>query len=164
MKKLIITAVVVLVVLLGWYYFGTNKSSTSDQTNTGATTTATTSADQMKIAQALIDAKKDLIALDTLKAGDNVSSPLLITGKARGTWYFEASFPIELLDANRKVLAQGIGSAQDDWMTENFVPFSLTLNFKAPKSGSVGFLILHKDNPSGMPENEDSIEVPIVFK
>ena len=35
-----------------------------------------------------------------------ISSPLSISGQARGTWYFEASFPVVLEDANGKVLAQ----------------------------------------------------------
>lgn len=30
-----------------------------------------------------------------------ITSPLTLTGRARGPWYFEASFPIELQDNNR---------------------------------------------------------------
>src|SRR5438105_3302865 len=29
-----------------------------------------------------------------------VKSPLIVSGDAKGTWYFEASFPIRLLDAH----------------------------------------------------------------
>lgn len=164
MKKLLLISIALLVIVSAWYCFSSQKTALVDQTATTTATNTTTPDLEMIAAQKLIDEKKDLITLDTLKAGSRISSPVEISGQARGIWYFEASFPIELQDANRKVLAQGIGSAQDDWMTENFVPFTLTLNYKAQKSGTKGYIIFHKDNPSGMPENDDSIEVPIVFK
>lgn len=92
-----------------------------------------------------------------------ISSPLSISGQARGTWYFEASFPVVLEDANGKVLAQIPAQATGDWMTEDFVPFKTTLTFAKPET-TTGKLILKKDNPSGLPENEDQIEIPVSFK
>ncbi len=108
--------------------------------------------------------KLDLITIDTPRPNTSVSSPLLIEGTARGTWFFEASFPVELQDENGTVLAQGPAQAQGDWMTEDFVPYKLTLNFPKQVSGSKGKLILKKDNPSGEPSRDDSLIVPIVFK
>jgi hypothetical protein len=46
-------------------------------------------------------------------------------------------------------------------MTENFVPFTATLTFSAQPAGSLGKLILKKDNPSGEPQNSYSIVVPV---
>jgi hypothetical protein len=91
-----------------------------------------------------------------------VSSPLSITGEARGMWYFEASFPVELLDANGVVISQGIAQAQGDWMTENFVPFTATLSW-ASTTSATGTLRLKKDNPSGLPEHDASLLIPVVF-
>ncbi|MNI95059.1 hypothetical protein D3C73_1532640 [compost metagenome] len=48
-------------------------------------------------------------------------------------------------------------------MTDNYVPFSSTLTFEAPSAGGSGVLVLRKDNPSGLPENDDEIEIPITF-
>ncbi len=106
--------------------------------------------------------KTDLIRLTSPRPGDKIISPLTITGEARGTWYFEASFPVEIQDANGNVLAQAPAQAQGEWMTENFVPFAVTIDFIAPASGE-GKLILRKDNPSGLPENNDHLEIPIIF-
>ncbi len=92
-----------------------------------------------------------------------VSSPLTIAGEARGNWYFEASFPVTLKDAYGNVLAQQPVQAQGEWMTENFVPFSTTLNFATPTE-TTGLLILEKDNPSGLAENADYITIPVRFK
>lgn len=107
--------------------------------------------------------KTDLIKIDSPRPNTVVASPLQVTGQARGTWYFEAVFPVKLLDADGNVLAQGQGQAQSDWMTENFVPFKATLEFTAPTTGT-GTLVLEKDNPSGLPQNADSLIVPVKFR
>ena len=93
-----------------------------------------------------------------------ISSPLTITGEAPGTWYFEGSFPVDLVDGDDLVIAEGIATAQDDWMTESFVPFTATLTFTKSSNGGSGTLILHRDNPSGLSENDDAIEIPILFQ
>lgn len=108
-------------------------------------------------------AKADLIKATLPLPGSKVTSPLTITGQARGTWYFEASFPYELKNAQGITIAQGPVQAQGDWMTTDFVPFSVVITFPAQPAGSKGTLILHKDNPSGLPQNEDHLIIPVVF-
>jgi hypothetical protein len=90
-----------------------------------------------------------------------VTSPLEISGSAAG-WYFEATFPVQVLDANGKEIASGQARATEDWMTENFVPFASELVFSAP-STSTGMLILKKDNPSGDPSRDEEVDVPLRF-
>ena len=70
----------------------------------------------------------------------------MIEGQAKGFWFFEASFPVKLVDEDKKNLAQGIATAQSDWMTTDFVPFRAELKFDSAKQ-KAGFLILQKDNP-----------------
>ena len=96
--------------------------------------------------------------------GAYVSSPLVVQGEARGTWFFEASFPVILTDWDGKIIAQTPAQAQSDWMTTDFVPFKATLTFPPQTHGSRGFLILKKDNPSGLPQNEDSREIMVYFQ
>ena len=95
---------------------------------------------------------------------DQINSPLLIKGEARGTWFFEASFPVVLTDWDGKIIARGIAQAEGDWMTTGFVPFTATLDFTKPSYGKNGFLILKKDNPSGLPQNDASAEIPVRFE
>lgn len=92
-----------------------------------------------------------------------VVSPLKIKGEARGTWYFEASFPIKLVDSEDKVIGQVSAQADGDWMTEDFVGFSAEITFSKPNS-KIGKLILIKDNPSGLAENDRSLVVPVKFE
>lgn len=108
------------------------------------------------------EAKQDLIRVTSPKPGDTVTSPLTVTGEARGTWYFEASFPIRLYDANGKELAVAVAQAQGEWMTMEFVPFSATLEFAAPATAE-GTLVLQKDNPSGLPEHDDQLRIAVRF-
>lgn len=91
------------------------------------------------------------------------ATTLTINGKARGGWYFEASFPVELKNADGVTIALAPAQAQSDWMTSNFVPFSATLTYAAQPAGSKGTLILRNDNPSGLPENDKSVTIPVVF-
>lgn len=94
----------------------------------------------------------------------SITSPLTITGKARGNWFFEGSFPVTLVDWDGLLIAEGIIQAKGEWMTEDFVPFEATLTFVKPSDKSNGFLIFTKDNPSGLSQFDDFWEVPIIFK
>jgi hypothetical protein len=106
--------------------------------------------------------KSDLIRVRAPQAGATVASPLQVTGEARGTWYFEADFPITLLDAEDRVLAQSHAQAQGEWMTQDFVPFAGELRFEAPAT-STGTLVIEKANPSGLPEHADELRLPVRF-
>ena len=101
--------------------------------------------------------------LTTPQPDEVVSSPLQVSGEAYGTWYFEASFPIELRDANNNLVTQAIAQAQSDWMVEDFVAFEAMLTFGQPQTPA-GRLILKKDNPSGLPEFDQQVEIPVRFQ
>ena len=77
-------------------------------------------------------------------------------------WNFEADFPVYLYDASGNKIATGIAQAQGEWMTEEFVPFSVTLVFDEATLGS-GTLVLEKNNPSGLLEQNDELRVPVKF-
>jgi hypothetical protein len=106
--------------------------------------------------------KNDLIKVTNPVPNQLVSSPLTITGSARGNWYFEGSFPVEILDANGKQLAIKPAQAQGEWMTTNFVPFSVTLTFAKPTTAT-GTIVLHKDNPSDESKFDDELRIPVRF-
>jgi len=102
------------------------------------------------------------IRINSPRPHATIKSPVLISGEAVGGWYFEASFPVKLLDAEGNILAEGPAQAQSDWMTSAFVPFEATLSFASPKS-KTGTLVLQKDNPSGLPEHNAELRVPVRF-
>ena len=104
------------------------------------------------------------IVVDSPAAGALVTSPLEVRGEARGSWFFEGDFPLVLTDGRGKVVAKGFCTAKKEWMTDEFVPFEGILEFKKPGSGDKGMLILKKNNPTGLPEHDDALEIPVLFK
>ncbi len=108
--------------------------------------------------------KKDFIVVQSPRPNAKISSPLQIMGEARGFWFFEASFPVKMMDENGNDIEVNptFIQAQGDWMTEDFVPFQATIEFEKP-STKKGILILEKDNPSGLPENADKLIIPVTF-
>lgn len=106
--------------------------------------------------------KIDIIRVDSPRPNESVSSPLTITGQARGNWFFEASFPVKIFDSENKQLGQSVAQAETDWMTSDFVSFTAILNFIQPSTKS-GYLLLENDNPSGLIENAEELRIPINF-
>lgn len=108
------------------------------------------------------EVKDAMISVTSPQEGEVVSSPLVVRGEARGAWYFEAQFPVRLLDADGRVLASAPAHAVGDWMTDQMVPFEATLTFDRP-AAVTGTLVLEKDNPSDLPQNADSRSIPVRF-
>ncbi|MFA6476309.1 MAG: DUF333 domain-containing protein [Candidatus Paceibacterota bacterium] len=104
-----------------------------------------------------------------INMGDRITSPLKITGEARGSWFFEASFPINLVDWDGRIIAVGIASTKADWMNNNFLPFEAELKFTKPANptnqdyASKGTIIFKNDNPSGLSQNDKTYELPVRF-
>lgn len=107
--------------------------------------------------------KNDLIRINNPRPGQSIISPLEISGEARGHWFFEADFPIRIFDEDGKELGSAIATAESEWMTEDFVSFTSLLEFSLPNTKK-GNLMLEKDNPSGLPEFDDYLRVPVVFE
>lgn len=104
----------------------------------------------------------DNVRVDAPRPNASVSTTFAVAGEARGHWYFEASFPVEVHDPSGNIVGHGIAQANGEWMTEDFVPFSATVTV-ADYSGPAA-LVLIKDNPSGLPEHADAVEFPIIVQ
>jgi len=112
--------------------------------------------------------KDDLIRISEPRPNAQITSPVTVKGFARGNWFFEGDFPMMVVDWDGKIIGTGYATAEGGWMTTEFVPFSGTIAFdKTQIQGNYsnkGTLILQKDNPSGLSEHDDALEIPIVFK
>jgi hypothetical protein len=105
----------------------------------------------------------DSIRVSSPQAGELITSPVVIEGRAKGMWFFEASFPVKITDANNKPLVQGIATTASNWMTPDFVPFKAELKFDAGKNVT-GYLVLEKDNPSGLEGYNYNVRIPVTFR
>ena len=115
------------------------------------------------IAPTYSNASADNIKVETPYPGAVTGKAFGIRGEARGTWYFEASFPIFLIGKDGKVLATAVAQAQGDWMTTEFVPFQADMTVPESYIGPAT-LILKKDNPSGIPAKDASVSFPITVE
>ena len=104
------------------------------------------------------------IQVSTPKDNQEVGNPIKISGKAKGTWFFEGSFPIQLVDSSGNILGHGIATSTEDWMTENFINFSAEISYTKATSTKRALLVLSKDNPSDNPDLDQSIFVPVILK
>ena len=93
---------------------------------------------------------------------ESPSSPMTISGRAVGPWFFEGSFPVQLVTTDGRVLASHFVMAQGEWMTTDFVPFEGQLEFEVTEP-TEAVLVLTRDNPSGLPEHDASVRIPLVL-
>lgn len=108
-----------------------------------------------------ISANSEIIVLSP-KQNELVTSPLKIEGQAKGNWFFEASMPVKLFSGDNQLITAASTQALDDWMTEKPVRFSSNLEFST--NATSGYLVIAKDNPSGLPQNDGLIKIPVRFK
>lgn len=134
--KFILAIVVVLVIIAAVHYFMASPGGTSSSP----------------------------ITLNSPLPGSAVSSPLHVTGIAPSAWYFEAQFGIDLATAKGKILASTGAHTDEDWTSGKPAKFEADLTFPAQPSGTAGYLVFKKDNPSGDPARDVSVKVPLIFK
>ncbi len=152
----------VIIVILAYFVFVTPTPGAATGTATGATTTENGTATGTATGTTTTQPLSKRVVVTAPARNATVEKTFVVSGNAPGPWYFEASFPIKVLDKDGNVLMNTHADAQGDWMTTEQVTFTATItiaNYSGPAT-----LVLMKDNPSGLPEHDDSIEMPIVIK
>lgn len=102
------------------------------------------------------------IMIQTPAPNQEVQSPLAVSGQARGSWFFEAVFPVKIEDEGGEIIAQGQAQAAGDWMTADFVMFDALISFEVSEKQKA-VLVLQNDNPSGLPEKAKEFRVPVIL-
>lgn len=93
-----------------------------------------------------------------------IKSPVVITGRLRGSWFFEATAGVAVLDSNKQVITVNPIMATTDWMTSDWVTFSGTTSYPLAYKGQSGYIQISNDNPSGLPENSKTYLIPVLFR
>ncbi|HVO28912.1 MAG TPA: Gmad2 immunoglobulin-like domain-containing protein [Candidatus Paceibacterota bacterium] len=152
-KTLAIGMGVVIVILLGVLLFvpAAKGPTVPPAPGPAAAATSTTSAD-------------GTLQVVMPQPGAVVASPVAIEGAVTGGgWYFEGTFPIQVLDGTGKVIGSGTAQSLGDWMSTATVPFAASISFTTPGTAT-GTIVFSKDNPSGLPRNAGSLSVPVAFR
>jgi len=153
-SMLIIIALLILIALI--FDWGRRGSEVSNM-NTNIFATGT-------VEQNSSSTSEMPISVDNIKDNQTVSNPINIQGKARGSWFFEATFPIQLVDASGNIITTTQARAETDWATTSFVNFSATLEYNNSTSTGRALIVLSNDNPSGDPARSQSIFIPVILK
>lgn len=143
MKKTLIILLLIIIALVGYFFWSRTRVQAPDIVYSNASA--------------------DLIKVEQPYPGAVTGKSFKVIGQARGNWFFEASFPIEVLDLKGARLAIAIAQAKSDWMTTDFVPFEADIETPENYTGPA-VLVLRKDNPSGLAENEASISFPFTIE
>ncbi len=99
--------------------------------------------------------------------GQTIISPFTTQGNVTGgRWFFEGTFPVKVVDADGTVLSADQKAEQAEpgtWTSTGTVPFAGSISFSAPHSAT-GTIVFSRDNPSGLPQNDESFAIPVRFR
>ncbi len=101
------------------------------------------------------------IRIQNLSPHNTIASPLIIKGVARGSWFFEATFPVKLVAEDGTLLASGIAKADGDWKTDAFIPFHSQLIFTS--IGHTGGIITFERGNNFGNEKNRGFNIPVSF-
>lgn len=92
-----------------------------------------------------------------------INSPLNMNGRVPAGWMFEGSSPVKILGEDRKLIAQGHATEviPGSWTSGQEIEFITDIKFSTNDKN--GFIVLEKDNPSGLEENADLYEFSVKF-
>lgn len=110
------------------------------------------------------------VTVDAPLSNARVTSPLVATGVAPGSWYFEAVFRAQLLSPDGAVIAEAPAQAQSDWMTPGPVQFRAELTFVVT-ADTPAILLLQEDMPDAEMDDGDhtddrptrELRIPVVL-
>jgi hypothetical protein len=107
------------------------------------------------------------VEIKTPFANSEITNTLIVKGAIPGTWYFEASAHIRILNSSYQEIAFGSIQALSDWMTTQRVPFEFTTSTASLNYKGNATVIVESENVQGGEEGERLIKriyIPVIIK
>lgn len=101
--------------------------------------------------------------INDVKENNTVQVGSILTGSITGGWFFEGELPVRVLNEDMEILDTLSAKATEDWMTEKEVTFELKLDVDIQDSSKV-ILRFERSNPSGLVENDDYVDFPVMLE
>ncbi|WP_084397765.1 Gmad2 immunoglobulin-like domain-containing protein [Henriciella aquimarina] len=101
------------------------------------------------------------MTIDTPDAGAEVTSPIHLSGKVPGTWYFEGQFEVDLVTKDGTVLTEHYAEADGSWMTEEPVRFTAEIAYTVDTE-TPAMLVLREEDPSGRSDRREA-QFPVIL-
>lgn len=151
LQRLAIVAPVILGLFLLYLFLSPTKQDLSQQEEGGQVSSSTG-----RNTIVYSNATNNDIQITSPLPGDIVDQDFVVTGKARGPWFFEASFPVSVFDESGNLISRTVAQADGEWMTTDFVLFAGALHIPLSYKGKLR-IVAEKDNPSDMREKDASV-------
>jgi hypothetical protein len=158
-SAVVIVGLLAVIAVLSWLLVVKQAEAPSVQENIVVTPTPSPSPTPATSASPL----HERVSITSPKANASDTKVFSVTGQAPGNWFFEASAPIMVVDPEGNKLAQSYIQAEGDWMTTELVSFKGEIRITSSYAGPAT-LVLMKDNPSGLPEHDDSLEISLTIQ
>jgi hypothetical protein len=102
------------------------------------------------------NASADDIFVTSQKPGSHISSNATVQGFARGEWFSDGRFSVDVMTPAGTSLGSGIATARGDWTTHSFTQFTATFGISPAYTGPA-VITLHK---GGSP-SDASLSFPV---
>ena len=164
----LIAVLAIIIIVLAWFLFATPASAPTIQVTQQSSSTPTASRQGPPVSSntptpASTPPLDTQVVVTTPAQNATVSHSFEIAGVAPNQWFYEAVFPIQVRDSDDNLVGTSQGKAQGDWTQPGLVTFTSQMTIDASYEGPAN-LILLKDNPSGLPQDIDSVTIPITIK
>ncbi len=121
-----------------------------------------TESEDQNTEQPKTDDNDKVAVIDAPLKDAKITTPVTVSGTAPAFWFFENSFPVQVLDSAGTVLGSAQANPDTESMPEGMTAFHAEVEFEKSATPT-GILLFRADNPSGLPENEYSVKVPVTF-
>lgn len=118
----------------------------------------------------LTTSEQKAITINNFGEMKSITSPLVLTGTAPRSWFFEGSFPVKVMTLSEELVAEA--PAEGAWLEplegeevlreDDMIPYTATITFEAPKSTGEGKIRLSA-SMVGEEAIEDIVDTQIIF-
>lgn len=117
----------------------------------------------LSAANSVLSAKDVELSILTPLPESVIECPFSVVGIVPANWAFEGQLPISLINSAGVIVDKAPAMIRGDWTSGDMG--LLTAALTCPDGGCTGnaTIVLSMENPSGIPENGDSAQIPFVF-
>jgi len=160
---LILSILILSILLVGTAYILKNKDICCKYQLCEQITGMCDEDEQEENGEEVLSEKGNKLVLENIKDGDTVDEGFEVKGSVSGEWFFEGVFPVRVLNQQGEIVKSFSATTQDDWLTEDLVKFSFKLDTQLEEE-SIVVLRFEKANPSGLEENDDTVDITVTIK
>lgn len=162
----ILLFIVIALILWGASYFIFSKDVSNTVNNHSVDQIDQTDPKNSNNTKPTVQAIEGMITITSPQQGSTIdpSAETIVSGKAVGNWFFEATAPVGVYDLDGKLLTRTYVSAMGEWMTTNYVDFTGKIAPFLTNGATSGYVQFSNSNPSDNEGFNRSLRIMVLFK